>query len=254
MDGLFKQISKIPQLKHFYYNEDFEENLSFPAKNNLVQRFEKLASTNFKNLTKLNLNFSTSLLVEFPLNSIAQAITDMKNIEQINVNIFEYTEFSPVEEAVVNLLSCFQQLGTLKELFFSIDGEVNLKFSEQIIDLLTKCRQITSLGNFSLRVDHELMVTLFKKIYKMKNLEKLLLWFSPLNNSLESCFTLYKEGIFLSIKEAVNILKRLENLHLRFPVSNTINYEMATLRKHLSSNPNLSIEIDTLPIEVEDFF
>jgi hypothetical protein len=252
---LFKNISKIQTLKNFTYSEDFNESLSFCSRHHLVKNFNTLVSKGFQRLSTLNLTFNNSLLVEFSLGALQEALPRMESLEGITINIFDYKNLQPSETSILSFLSALPQCLTLKELFFSVEGEVSKCFSQKMIDCISKCKQIRKLGNFSLKIDFELLLYFLSKIAKLEALESLLVWFSPLKSSLEHEIKEKAEKFYAKANDCFSKLKKLDNIEIKFPVSSIVNRELQEFKRNLlTRRRNLNVQIDSLPIQIENFF
>jgi len=251
---IFKNISKVACLTQFTYTEDFSDPLSFCSRHHFVKNLELLAPRSFVNLSKLNLTFNNSLLIEFTLELIGKVLPRMNSLEGLTINVFGYKNFAPAEEAILSFLSLLPRVSGLKELYFSIEGEVNKVLSRQMINSISKCEQLRTFGNFSLQVDFELLLHFFSKISKMKALESLLLWLSPLDSNLERNIRIHGEELCQSAVDGLLKLTELENIQIKFPVSSIVNRELNEFKKRLSTRKRLNVQIDSLPIDIENFF
>ena len=123
-----------------------------------------------------------------------------------------------------------------------------------MINSISKCEQLRTFGNFSLQVDFELLLHFFSKISKMKALESLLLWLSPLDSNLERNIRIHGEELCQSAVDGLLKLTELENIQIKFPVSSIVNRELNEFKKRLSTRKRLNVQIDSLPIDIENFF
>lgn len=251
---LFNNLSKMVRLTQFTYSEDFNESLSFCSRHHFTKKFELLASKSFINLSRLNLTFNNSLMIEFTLETLGNNIKNMRSLEGLTINIFGYNNFVPANEIVLTFLSKLPQVSSLRELFFSIEGEVTRELSQSIIELTSKCGQLRTLGNFSLKIDFELLLHFFSQISKMRALESILLWFAPLNSNLQNDIRDKAERLYEKATNCLSHLSHLQNIQIKFPVSSIVNRELTEFKKRLCNRRNLNVQIDSLPIDIENFF
>lgn len=227
LTSLFKNYSKASQLKSLSYTEDPQTQLDFASKNNMVSNLNKLVVNNTPFLRTLSVSFSDSLLLEFFLNAIQTNIKMFQGLQAFNFNVFEYSEFPPLEESLINFLNSLQLLPSLSELYFSIDGELDAKFSLSYLDFMAKCKHIKSLGFFSLKLEAEDLKKVLTKLTKIKTLESLVAWILPSSqDSFDEYFTCNQTDINQSIVESVNSLPGLQKICFRLPISNHIGRSM----------------------------
>lgn len=169
--------------------------------------------------------------------------------------MFEYAEFPPLEESLVSFLNSLQLLPSLNELYFSIDGELDAKFSLSYLDFMAKCKHIRSLGFFSLKLEAEDLKKVLTKLTKIKTLESLVAWILPSNNenSFDEYFKSNQTDINQSIVESVNSLPGLQKICFRLPISNHIGRSMQYLAESMKKK-DISFEINSLPIDLEQFY
>jgi hypothetical protein len=255
MGNLFKILVKVPQLVQFSYYENLEHSVSIPAKQNFAVNFSLLSLKNFHNLKKLHLTFNDSMLLELMLGFLTTNLKRMPNLEHIDLNIFEYFAVNGVDRSILYFLKVLSEISNLKELFFSIDGELSTEFSAEIINSLTRCTQLRSLGAFSLRSTLTLLFQFFSRVSRMKNLESLLVWFSPMNDNFDENYSPFLTRLFPIITSNLNQLKNLESLNLRFPTPNLRNEDLSLLRDRLHAmNSKVSVKVGGIPLDLDGIF
>jgi hypothetical protein len=209
-----------------------------------------LTVKNFKNLKRVHLTFNDSNMMDVLMGFLTSSLPEMSMMEHLDINIFEYVAGEVINGAVIRFLNGLREVKNLRELYFSVDGDLNYEFSSEMVTSLTKCSQIRTLGTFSLKTTVTLLLHLFSKLSRMKNLEALMIWFSPLEGSLTQNYSVFSGSIFDAIVQSIGGLRLLEYINLRFPYSYFSKLELATLGTRLKAlNRKLSAKVGVIPPE-----
>jgi len=246
-------VTDVPNLVQFSYFEHLQDNIPIIGKQNLMTNLSLLSAKNFSNLKKMHLTFNDSNMLDVLMGFLSNAVTKMKDLDHIDINIFEYVGSETVNSGILRFLETLREVKGLKELYFSVDGDLSFEFSSDLVTYLTKCSQIKTLGTFSLKTTVSLLLHLFSKVSRMKSLEALVIWFSPLRGSMAQNYSVFAESIFDAIICGIKKLDRLEYINLRFPYSNFSKDDLLSLNDRLKAvKKDLSVKLGVIPHDQDD--
>jgi len=146
---------------------------------------------------------------------------------------------------VLKYLESLRHIHTLKEAVFLLDGIPDKDFSQRVIDNFVKCRGLLSLEIYSLSVDSEGLLYIIKNIAELSQLERLLLWFNPIERGdVTRGFEEIKEELFDKVGKTVRMLKNLKSLCLMFALPGFGERDIHDLRRKLKQeNMKLNVKV-----------
>jgi len=245
VENFFGILAQLPKLTQFYYKESQGTALSPVSCLNIITSLSEMLKKVTGSLEKLHIVIEKSRYLGILLQSLTALSKNFTYLKAMTLTVCEYSVNDCSKKMVLKYLESLRQIETLKEVGFLLDGVPDIDFSQKAIDSCVKCRGLLSLEIYSLSVDSEGLLYIMKNIAELRHLEKLLLWFNPVERGdITRGFEDIKEELFDKVGKTVKMLENLKNLCLMFALPGFGERDIQDLRRTLKQeNMKLNVKI-----------